>query len=94
MHTLYYEMNGCQNENFTLENNAPQSWKSLLKLRTTKRFIPSSVIGLCDLEYNEWGELAASYRWSNWVWEITGWSSRLRELLIMLEESIEYTSNE
>ena len=26
-----------------------------------------------------WGELAVSYRWSGWVWEITGWSWRLQE---------------
>ena len=25
------------------------------------------------------GELAVSYRWTGWVWEKTGWSSRLQE---------------
>ena len=25
------------------------------------------------------GELATSYKWTCWVWEITGWSSRLQE---------------
>ena len=28
---------------------------------------------------NERGEPTASYRWTGWVWEITGWSSRLQE---------------
>ena len=26
-----------------------------------------------------WGEPAVSHRWTGWVWEITGWSSRLQE---------------
>ena len=34
-------------------------------------------------------EPAVSYRWTGWVWKITGWSSRLQR-----EESIEYTSHE
>ena len=42
---------------------------------------------------NEGGELAASYRWTGRVWEITGWSSGLqKKLLIILGESREYTS--
>jgi len=28
---------------------------------------------------NDRGEPAVSYRWTGWVWEITGWSSRLQE---------------
>ena len=41
------------------------------------------------------GEPAVSYRWIGWVWEITGWSSRLQENHpIILEESVEHTSNE
>ena len=28
---------------------------------------------------NDRGELAVGYRWTGWVWEITGWNSRLRE---------------
>ena len=29
---------------------------------------------------NEWGEPTASYRWTGWAWDITGWSSsRLQE---------------
>jgi hypothetical protein len=31
------------------------------------------------LSYNEQGEPAAIYRWTGWVWGITGWSSRLLE---------------
>ena len=31
-------------------------------------------------QINEWGESAAAcYRWTTWVWEITGWSSRFRD---------------
>ena len=42
------------------------------------------------------GDPAVSYRWTGWVWGISGWSSRLSgELVIILEESVEYyTSNE
>ena len=29
--------------------------------------------------FNDRGEPALSYRWAGWVWEITGWSSRLQE---------------
>ena len=28
-------------------------------------------------EIYDWGEPAVSYKWTGWVWEITGWSSRL-----------------
>ena len=28
---------------------------------------------------NEQGEPTASYKWTNWVWKIVGWSSRLQE---------------
>ena len=39
-----------------------------------------------------WEELVASYRWTSWVWEITGWWFKTwGELPIILEESIEYT---
>ena len=31
------------------------------------------------LHGNEQGELAASYRWTGWGWEIASWSSRLQE---------------
>ena len=34
--------------------------------------------GSWDLS-NDQGEPTASYRWIGWVWEITGWSSRLQE---------------
>ena len=27
----------------------------------------------------DWGELAVSYRWTGWVWEITSWRSRMQE---------------
>ena len=27
----------------------------------------------------DWGEPAVSYKWTGWVWEIFGWSSRLQE---------------
>jgi hypothetical protein len=31
-------------------------------------------------QINEWGEPAAAcYRWTGWVWEITGWSSRIQD---------------
>ena len=44
-------------------------------------------------EFEVWsGEPAASYKWTSWVWEITGWNSRLQEnRRIILEEYIEYT---
>ena len=28
----------------------------------------------------DWGEPVVGYRWTVWVWEITGWSSRLQEI--------------
>ena len=28
---------------------------------------------------NDWGQPAISFRWTGWVWEITGWNSRLKE---------------
>jgi hypothetical protein len=41
---------------------------------------------------NGQGELPVRYKWTGWVWEITGWSSRLQEnYRTVLEESIEYT---
>jgi hypothetical protein len=41
---------------------------------------------------NDRGEMAVSYRWTGWVWDVTDWSSRLQEKkLITLEEFIEYT---
>ena len=35
--------------------------------------------GLCVVCDNDRGEPVVSYRWTGWVWEITGWSSRLQE---------------
>jgi hypothetical protein len=40
---------------------------------------------------NEQGEPAATYRWPGWVWEITGWSSKLQEnYQSFLEELIRF----
>ena len=42
---------------------------------------------------NEWGEPTASYRWTAWVWERTGWKFKTSgNLPIILEESMEYTA--
>ena len=47
---------------------------------------------IITLPLNEWGEPTASYRWTGWAWEITGWSSRLQEnYLSFKEESMRYT---
>ena len=47
------------------------------------------------LPLNERGEQTASYRWTGWIWEITGRSSRLQENYpSILEEPMEYTSNQ
>ena len=49
---------------------------------------------MCEHVYVQ-GEPTVGCRWTSWVREITGWSSRaLRNVPIVLEESIEYTSNE
>ena len=32
-----------------------------------------------QLSNNEQGEVAASYRWTSWVWEIASWGSNLQE---------------
>ena len=49
-------------------------------------------IRTCYLPVYDPGEPAVSYRWTGWVWKITGWSSRLQEnYLLHLEEYIEYT---
>ena len=37
--------------------------------------------------FNEQGEPTASYKWTSWVWEITGWSLRLQELAIIFTGS-------
>jgi hypothetical protein len=43
---------------------------------------------------NDRGEPAFVYKWTGWVWEITGWSSRLQENYpsFFLEKFIEHTS--
>ena len=47
------------------------------------------------LQCNEWGEPTSSYRPTGWVWETTGWKFKTAgNLLIVVEESIEYTSNQ
>ena len=52
---------------------------------STSRFVPlPSLYILKDLFCmrqitNEPGKPTASYRWASWVWEITGWGSRLHE---------------
>ena len=39
-------------------------------------------------------EPAVSYKWTNWVWDTTGWSSKFQETLpVILDESIKHTSN-
>jgi hypothetical protein len=39
-----------------------------------------------------WGstfcELTASYKWTGWAWEMTGWSSRLQENYPSLERDV------
>ena len=40
-------------------------------------------------------EPTTSYRWASWVWEMTSWKLKTsRTLPILVEESIEHTSNE
>jgi hypothetical protein len=44
---------------------------------------------------NEREEPAASCRWTGWVWEKIGWNSKTSDnVLIILEESTKYTSNQ
>ena len=64
---------------------------NLLSHKATGKFIPLQTCPLflsihfsflecvrCVLSYDR-GEPAVNYRWTGWVWEITGWSSRLQE---------------
>jgi hypothetical protein len=40
----------------------------------------------------DWGKLVVNYKWTGWVWEITGLKLKtVRKLPIILEEFIEYT---
>lgn len=39
---------------------------------------------------NEWGEPAARYRWTSWVWEAIDWSSRLQDITNRFRESREH----
>ena len=36
-------------------------------------------VTIYSIANNDQGEPAVSYRWTGWVWETTGWSSRLQE---------------
>jgi hypothetical protein len=59
--------------------------------RKSEIHISKSEIRVCKLSYDR-GKSAVSCRWTSWVWEITGWSWRLKtsgELWIVWEESIE-----
>ena len=38
------------------------------------------------------GEPSASYEWTGWVWEITGWSSRLHEVLGIIVQTLAFPS--
>ena len=67
--------------------NTQKAPLQLSKLEVSKILTPIFCNKVGNSEINEQGELTASYRWSGWSW-------RLQEkLTIILEESIEYTSN-
>ena len=61
------------------------SIQDALEPSPTKLFQCSSQSWEMELAKSKWccgydrGEPAVSYRWSGWVWEITGWSWRLQE---------------
>ena len=55
----------------------------LLVLSSEKSFSSTSqIVALHNYSFmcsNDQGEPAVSYRWTCWVWEVTGWSWRLEE---------------
>ena len=67
----------------------PLSWNIKIWFQEPSNPI-SSTDSLCNSSHsrNVRGEPAASYRWTGWVWEITGWSSRLLKNCQLLKRNL------
>ena len=52
--------------------------KILPKFRVNSLKLSTNSKLCCTVLSDDRGEPAVSYRWTGWVWEITGWSSRLQ----------------
>jgi hypothetical protein len=81
--TLYVAQNGHHRSRMTahariMKAFCPRSC-TLLRCSFVRRIafmIPKTTL---QEQIIQWGDPTASYRWTGWVWEITGWSSRLQE---------------
>ena len=59
------------------EDSNLEHWSATPVVVTWK--VMSQHLFLNIIPNNDRGEPAVSYKWTGWVWEITGWSSRLQE---------------
>ena len=72
--------------NFLFRDELPSGRQNrLLQSGIWERIVEASLLvstrdGLSGVCNNDREEPAVRYRWTGWVWEITGWSSRLQEI--------------